>query len=127
MVLRDCTLEYVQPNGPIVRSNRVLSSLMSRFCCLLGHEAVYPAPTLLQFRPEGALMQLSALIKELKAEKDLMQRHLAGIDAALAAFAGSYTKPTRKRRKCRQRVGPRLRLRSDDVGRSSGRMLRSTT
>jgi len=44
-------------------------------------------------------MDLSGLIKELKAEKDLMQRHLAGIDAALRAFAGAYTKPTRKRRK----------------------------
>ena len=42
---------------------------------------------------------MSGLIKELKAEKDLMQRHLAGIDAALTAFAGAYTKPTRKRRK----------------------------
>jgi len=44
-------------------------------------------------------MDLSGLIKELKAEKDLMQRHLAGIDAALTAFAGAYTHPTRKRRK----------------------------
>ena len=44
-------------------------------------------------------MDLSGLIKELKAEKDLMQRHLTGIDAALAAFAGAYTKPRRKRRK----------------------------
>jgi hypothetical protein len=44
-------------------------------------------------------MDLSGLIKEMKAEKDLMQRHLAGIDAALTAFAGAYTKPTRKRRK----------------------------
>jgi hypothetical protein len=46
-------------------------------------------------------MQISALIKELKAEKDLMQRHLAGIDAALTAFAGVYggSKPSRKRRK----------------------------
>jgi hypothetical protein len=44
-------------------------------------------------------MDLSGLPKELKAEKDLMQRHLAGIDAALTAFAGAYTHPTRKRRK----------------------------
>jgi len=45
-------------------------------------------------------MDLSGLIKELKAEKDVMQRHLAGIDAALTAFAGAYqTKPTGKRRK----------------------------
>jgi hypothetical protein len=44
-------------------------------------------------------MPLSGLIKELRREKDQLQRHLAGIDAALTAFAGAYTKPTRKRRK----------------------------
>ena len=44
-------------------------------------------------------MPLSALIKELSRERDQLQRHLAGIDAALTAFAGVYTKPTRKRRK----------------------------
>jgi hypothetical protein len=44
-------------------------------------------------------MDLSGLIKELRREKDQLQRHLAGIDAALTAFAGAYTKPTRKRRK----------------------------
>jgi hypothetical protein len=52
-------------------------------------------------------MDLSGLIKELKAEKDLMQRHLAGIDAALTVFAGAYAKPTRKRRKMSAKVGPR--------------------
>jgi hypothetical protein len=44
-------------------------------------------------------MPLSGLIEELRREKDRLQRHLAGIDAALTAFAGVYTKPTRKRRK----------------------------
>jgi hypothetical protein len=44
-------------------------------------------------------MDLSGLIKELRREKDQLQRHLAGIDAALTAFAGAYTHPTRKRRK----------------------------
>ena len=44
-------------------------------------------------------MPLSGLIKELRRERDQLQRHLAGIDAALTAFAGAYTKPTRKRRK----------------------------
>jgi hypothetical protein len=34
-------------------------------------------------------MPLSGLIKELKREKDQLQRHLAGIDAALTAFAGA--------------------------------------
>ena len=32
-------------------------------------------------------MNISALIKELKKEKDEVQRHLAGIDSALLAFA----------------------------------------
>jgi hypothetical protein len=44
-------------------------------------------------------MPLSELIKELRRERDQLQRHLAGIDAALTAFAGAYTKTTRKRRK----------------------------
>jgi hypothetical protein len=44
-------------------------------------------------------MQLSDLIKELRREKDQLQRYLAGIDAALTAFGGAFTKPTRKRRK----------------------------
>ena len=43
-------------------------------------------------------MPLSGLIKELRREKDQLQRHLAGIDAALTAFAGAYTRPTRKRK-----------------------------
>ena len=45
-------------------------------------------------------MNISALIKELKKEKDELQRHLAGIDSALLAFARVHmvNKP-RKRRK----------------------------
>ena len=43
-------------------------------------------------------MPMSAFIKELRREKDQLQRHLAGIDAALTAFAGAYTKSTRKRK-----------------------------
>lgn len=33
-------------------------------------------------------MRLAGLIKELKQEKDLLQRHLAGIDSALLALDG---------------------------------------
>ena len=46
-------------------------------------------------------MDLSVLIKELRREKDLVERQLAGIDAALRAFAGVYSngQPSRKRRK----------------------------
>ena len=49
--------------------------------------------------PAEGDMPMSGFIKELRREKDQLQRHLAGIDAALTAFAGAYTKPTRKRRK----------------------------
>ena len=46
-------------------------------------------------------MDLSGLIKELRREKDLVERQLAGIDAALMAFAAVYSngQPSRKRRK----------------------------
>ena len=44
-------------------------------------------------------MDLSGFIKELRREKDLVQRQLAGIDSALAAFAGVNKQPIRKRRK----------------------------
>jgi hypothetical protein len=52
-------------------------------------------------------MPLSGLIKELRRERDQLQRHLAGIDAALTAFAGAYTKPTRKRRKMSAASSPK--------------------
>jgi len=43
-------------------------------------------------------MNISGLVKELKREKEEVQRHIAGIDAALAAFAGVYTtKPKRRK------------------------------
>ena len=40
-------------------------------------------------------------MKQLKQERDRAERHLAGLNAALAAFVGAYNgaKPTRKRRK----------------------------
>jgi hypothetical protein len=50
-------------------------------------------------------MNLSALIKELRREKDQVQRHLAGIDAALTAFAGVYkTKPKRRKMSAKSRA-----------------------
>ena len=44
-------------------------------------------------------MHLSSIMKQLKQERDRVERQLSGLNAALAAFAGAYTKPTRKRRK----------------------------
>jgi hypothetical protein len=45
---------------------------------------------------------LSGLIKQLKKERDRVERQLSGLNAALTAFAGVYggtVKPSRKRRK----------------------------
>ena len=43
---------------------------------------------------------ISNLLKQLKKERDQVARQLSGLNAAIAAFAGSHTgtKPTRKTR-----------------------------
>ena len=44
----------------------------------------------------------SAIVKQLKTERDRVRKQLLGLEAALAAFAGVYrrtAKPKRKRRK----------------------------
>ena len=59
------------------------------------------------------MLNISGLIKELKAEKDQVQRHIAGIDAALTAFAGAYTKPKRRKMNgaARKKIGDAQRKR----------------
>jgi hypothetical protein len=44
---------------------------------------------------------VSGFVKQLKKERDRVQKQLSGLNAALSAFAGVYTstKPSRKRRK----------------------------
>jgi hypothetical protein len=44
---------------------------------------------------------VSNIVKQLKKERDLVERQLSGLNAALSAFAGVYAgaKPARKRRK----------------------------
>jgi len=44
---------------------------------------------------------LSSFVKQLKKERDRVERQLSGLNAALTAFAGVYSgsKPTGKRRK----------------------------
>ena len=44
---------------------------------------------------------LSLLVKQLKKERDRVERQLSGLNAALTAFASAYsgTKPSPKRRK----------------------------
>ncbi len=43
---------------------------------------------------------LNKLMKQLKKERDQVQKQLSGLNAAISAFAGVYagTKPTRKKR-----------------------------
>ena len=50
---------------------------------------------------EETLANLSGLVKQLKKERDLMQKQLLGLDAALKAFARVYRGggPVRRRRK----------------------------
>ena len=46
---------------------------------------------------------VSTIVKQMKKERDKVEKQLSGLNAALAAFVGAYygngTKPTRKRRK----------------------------
>jgi hypothetical protein len=48
------------------------------------------------------MANLSGIVKQLKQERDRVERQLSGLNAALTAFAGVYrgtAKPGRKRRK----------------------------
>jgi len=47
------------------------------------------------------MANLSSILKQLKTERDRVERQLSGLNAALTAFAGVYSggKPSRKRRK----------------------------
>ncbi len=47
------------------------------------------------------MANLSDIVKQLKKERDRVERQLSGLNAALSAFVGVYNgaKPTRKRRK----------------------------
>src|SRR5712671_3703773 len=58
--------------------------------------------SLLQSPTEGNSMpNLPSIIKQLKQERDRVEKQLSGLNAALTAFAGVYSggKPVRKRRK----------------------------
>jgi hypothetical protein len=63
------------------------------------------------------MANLSGVIKQLKEERDRVERQLSGLNAALAAFAGVYrgtAKPTRKRRmsaKSRAKIAAAQRVR----------------
>ena len=47
------------------------------------------------------MANMSAVVKQLRKERDRVERQLSGLNAALNAFVGAYagTKPTRARRK----------------------------
>jgi hypothetical protein len=54
---------------------------------------------------------LSAVVKQLKKERDRVQKQLLGLNAALLAFTGVYTgaKPTRKGRKLSAKTRAKMR------------------
>jgi hypothetical protein len=46
------------------------------------------------------MMKVSGIVKQLKTERDRIEKQLSGINAAISAFTGMYigaTKPTRKK------------------------------
>jgi hypothetical protein len=47
------------------------------------------------------MTNLTGIVKQLRKERDRVEKQLSGLNAAISAFAGVYagTKPTRKRRK----------------------------
>ena len=63
------------------------------------------------------MKNMRTVVKQLQKERDRVARQLAGLNAALSAFVGSYgnTKPTGKKRAmsaaARKRIGDAQRLR----------------
>ncbi len=53
---------------------------------------------------------VSKIVKQLRKERDKVERQLSGLNAALAAFVGTYygAKPTRKRRKVSAKARARI-------------------
>jgi hypothetical protein len=53
---------------------------------------------------------VSKIVKQLRKERDKVERQLSGLNAALAAFVGTYygAKPTRKRRKISAKARARI-------------------
>lgn len=47
------------------------------------------------------MADVSSIVRQLKAERDRVAKHLSGMDAAITAFTGVYSnrQPRRKRRK----------------------------
>jgi hypothetical protein len=78
-----------------------LSKMMLR--SLLG--PIVPPPTLgacYDAEPRGnqPMGNVSVIVKQLRKERDKVEKQLSGLNAALAAFVGTYygAKPTRKKR-----------------------------
>jgi hypothetical protein len=70
---------------------------------------------------------MSGIVKQLKRERDRVQKQLSGLNAALNAFTAVYTgtKPTRKRRKlsakARRAIGDAQRARWAKVRAKKGK------
>ena len=69
---------------------------------------------------------VSSIVRQLKQERDRVERQLSGLNAALTAFAGVYggEKPIRKRRKMsaksRAKIAAAQRRRWARYGKSKG-------
>lgn len=70
---------------------------------LLG--PIVPPPTLgacydAELRGNQPMGNVSVIVKQLRKERDKVEKQLSGLNAALAAFVGTYygAKPTRKKR-----------------------------
>jgi hypothetical protein len=66
---------------------------------------------------------LSSIVKQLRKERDRVEKQLSGLDAALTAFGNVYGvgKPTRKRRKMSAKSRAKIAAAQRASGRSSGR------
>jgi hypothetical protein len=57
------------------------------------------------------MAKVSAIVKQLKKERDRVEQQLSGLNAALTAFAGVYrgtAKPGRKRRKMSAKIRAKI-------------------
>jgi hypothetical protein len=66
--------------------------------------ALTPRPAMIStYQGAEPMGNVSKIVKQLRAERDKVEKQLSGLNAALAAFVGAYygaePKPTRKRRK----------------------------
>lgn len=89
----------------VLKPDQFSSHMVGHFltpCALTYRRAAIPWPAMMvRLRGNRSMGSMSGIVKQLKKERDRVEKQLSGLNAALAAFVGVYagTKPTRKRRK----------------------------